>query len=302
MANASAELAAYAAANYTLIQLSDRQAKDVNKTAAEAWAFIQQSITACDKLGMQVLIDTYSPLTRECPAHPPSLSACDAHQGCAGPWNDIKGGFSQVVTNSPDYVGGWVDLNMSNSRDDVVAMEKKVTVPELQWMAAQVQHNPAVVGLLLTDDGADLSSEEIEMVAWMRDNTPELMPWANQCADGSEWLARAGVQFNVPEIYAIDDRLHLTPKRPKPKNATLMCAQQVAGYDNMRDRSDRWGLQSWPIYSKLTAPAKTRMPSTSNPWPCCADVEKAMSMSPNLLRFPKYSALAYGANQGPDGV
>ena len=67
MANASAQLAAYATANYTLIQLSDRQAKDVNKTAAEAWAFIQQSITACDKLGMQVLIDTYSPLTRECP-------------------------------------------------------------------------------------------------------------------------------------------------------------------------------------------------------------------------------------------
>ena len=87
-------------------------------------------------------------------------------------------------------------------------------------MARQVEHNEAVVGLLLTDDGADLSSEEIEMAAWMRKNTPTLMPWANQCADGSEWLARAGVQFNVPEIYPIDDRRPST-KRPKLPNATL---------------------------------------------------------------------------------
>jgi hypothetical protein len=65
-------------------------------------------------------------------------------------------------------------------------MEKKITLPELQWMAQQVRHNPAVVGLLLTDDGADLSSEEIAMAAWMRESTPELMPWANQCADGRE--------------------------------------------------------------------------------------------------------------------
>ena len=50
-----------------MIQLSDRQAKDVNKTAADAWSFVQESIEKCDRLGMQVLIDTYSPLTRELP-------------------------------------------------------------------------------------------------------------------------------------------------------------------------------------------------------------------------------------------
>ena len=64
-------------------------------------------------------------------------------------------------------------------------------------MARRV-HNEAVVGLLLTDDGADLS-EEIEIAAWMRENTPTLMPWANQCADGSEWLAQL-VQFSVPKF------------------------------------------------------------------------------------------------------
>ena len=50
-----------------MIQLSDRQAKDVNKTATDAWSFVQESIEKCDRLGMQVLIDTYSPLTRESP-------------------------------------------------------------------------------------------------------------------------------------------------------------------------------------------------------------------------------------------
>ena len=64
-ADAAKQLATYAAANYTVIQLSDRQAKDVNKTADDAWSFIQESIEKCDRLGMQVLIDTYSPLTRE---------------------------------------------------------------------------------------------------------------------------------------------------------------------------------------------------------------------------------------------
>lgn len=140
------QLAAYARANYTLIQLSDRQAMDCNHTAQEAWQFILESTAHCEKLGMQVLIDTYSPLTR--------------------PWNDIKGGYAQVVTNSPLYMGQWVDLNMSNTRSDTVAVEKKITLPELQWMALQVRRNPAVVGLLLTDDGADLSSEEIAMAAW----------------------------------------------------------------------------------------------------------------------------------------
>jgi hypothetical protein len=30
--------------------------------------------------------------------------------------------YAQVVSNSPDYVGGWVDLNMSNTRGDMAAI------------------------------------------------------------------------------------------------------------------------------------------------------------------------------------
>jgi hypothetical protein len=42
------------------------------------------------------------------------------------------------------------------------------------------------------DDGVDLHGNEIEEIQWMRENTPELYPWVNQCGDGSSWLARAG--------------------------------------------------------------------------------------------------------------
>ncbi len=38
----------------------------------------------------------------------------------------------QTVLTDSDYVGGWIDLNLSNTRDDEVAVEKKITLPELQ--------------------------------------------------------------------------------------------------------------------------------------------------------------------------
>jgi len=47
-----------------------------------------------------------------------------------------------------------------------------VTLPEIQWLATQVEGAASgVVGILITDDGVDLANNEIEEIQWMKKNT-----------------------------------------------------------------------------------------------------------------------------------
>jgi hypothetical protein len=82
--------------------------------------------------------------------------------------------------------------------------------------------------------GVDLARNEVEEIEWMRQNTPTLFPWVNQCGDGSEWLARAGTPYAVPEIYSVTGG--------PGKNATQMAQAQLAGYDAWIGKSQRFGL------------------------------------------------------------
>ena len=62
----------------------------------------------------------------------------------------------------------------------------------------------------------------------MVENTPGLLPWVNQCGDGSEWLARAGTPFLVPELYSVKG----------VGNATAMAQSQLASYDDWQDKGN----------------------------------------------------------------
>ena len=47
-----------------------------------------------------------------------------------------------------------------------------MTLPEIQWLATQVEAAASgVVGVLITDDGVDLANNEIEEIQWMKKNT-----------------------------------------------------------------------------------------------------------------------------------
>ena len=91
---------------------------------------------------------------------------------------------------------------------------------------------PGAAGILITDDGVDLAHNEIQEIEWMRKHTPTLFPWVNQCGDGTEWLARAGTPYAVPELYSVAGT---------SGNATAMAMAQLGGYDSWIGESQRFG-------------------------------------------------------------
>lgn len=130
-------------------QCSDRT--PTRPTFAESWAFVVQGINVSAELGLRVVMDTYGPLART--------------------YAGVNGGIFQraagVWINTSEYGGGpsgW----------------KKITPPELQWLAPTLRQWPHVVGILISDDTVDLAKQEIDMIAWMRANASDLMPIVNQ--------------------------------------------------------------------------------------------------------------------------
>jgi hypothetical protein len=126
----------------------------------------------------------------------------------------------------------------------------------------------SVVGILITDDGVDLAANEVAEIEWMKKNTPGLWPWVNQCGDGSEWLARAGTPYLVPELYSV--------KGPGG-NATQMCQGQLSGYDSWGAKGSRFNLTLFPLIN-VGDGGDTGLVRTNS-----------------LTRFQAYSALAYGS-------
>ena len=124
------------------------------------------------------------------------------------------------------------------------------------------------VGLLVTDDGVDLKHNEIEEIQWMRENTPELFPWVNQCGDGSEWLARAGTPYAVPELYSV--------KGPTG-NASSMASSLLGTFDDWSSKSRRYDLKFWPLINVGDGG------------------DTGFVRSKSLVRFSAYSSLAFNA-------
>ena len=147
-------------------------------------------------------------------------------------------------------------------------------------MAPRLAKLPSVVGLLITDDGVDLAANEVAEIEWMRTHTPELWPWVNQCGDGTDWLARAGTPYAVPELYAVPGR---------PLNASEVvkaAAAQLGGYDHWLSESERFGLLHFPLNIGDGG-------------------DTGLVRSTSLVRFQAYAALAYGAkglNRGTAGA
>ena len=160
------ELDAYAKANFTMVMVSDRnnrldaQNRTLNCDASDpsrGWQasldYLDEQVTQVEKRGMQSIFDTYRCL----------------------PWGGAanSGGASQGG-------GGWV----SQKHGVFVASNHKITLPEVKYLAQRMRNRTSCVGLLITDDGVDLHENELAEVEWMRQNTPELYPWVNQCGDG----------------------------------------------------------------------------------------------------------------------
>ena len=248
------ELQWYAEAGFTIVQLSDRTA--AHATFGESWAFLQRQLRQSAELGLQVFMDTYTPITR--------------------PWNDLFGGFYKGKANTfvnKTKLGG----------------NHRITLPELQWLAQEMRTNYShVVGLLITDDGTDLSLNEVEEAQWMVKHTPELIPWLNQCGGGSEWWARAGVPLEVPEIYYCQ----------LSGDAVGMARNQLGGYDEVRDESNRFGFVPWPLFNVGDASA----PEAAGDAAVASSVDVGAAVgsgfmrleSISLTRFQPYAALAHG--------
>ena len=86
-----------------------------------------------------------------------------------------------------------------------------------------------------------LSFLQIEEIEWMRANTPSLFPWVNQCGDGTEWVARAGSPYAVPELYSV---------KGTSGNAIAMAQAQLGSYESWLGKSQRFGLTLWPLVGK----------------------------------------------------
>ena len=158
--DAQKEFDAYADAGFTNVQVSDRGNARCTDDWLPSWNFIVKNIENAAARNLTVLIDTYR----------------------CKPWGGKFGGDSQGPTNA------YIKANSNH----------KITLPEVQWLAPRLLPYKNVVGLLITDDGVDLARNEIEEIEWMLANTPSLFPWVNQCGDGSEWIARAGTPYAVP--------------------------------------------------------------------------------------------------------
>jgi hypothetical protein len=203
----SDEFLAYAAAGFNNAMVSDRGSEHCDNANSSAdwrasWAQIQAQIALCHSHNITALVDSYRCL----PWGPPTNIGGDA-QGSAG-------GFTPARPNH------------------------KITLPEVQWLATELTKLPGAAGILITDDGVDLAHNEIQEIEWMRANTPSLFPWVNQCGDGSEWLARAGTPFAVPELYSVTGTVN---------NATTMAQAQLGQYESWIGKSQRFGLAHWPL-------------------------------------------------------
>lgn len=232
------EFQSYVQANFNMVMVSDRGHDRCNNSNSSAdwrasWTFIKNQIAAANEHNMTSLVDSY----RCIPWGPPSNIGGDA-QGPTNTW-------------------GRPDDN------------HKITLPETQWLAKQLVNIPGAAGLLITDDGVDLALNEVNEIEWMRAHTPTIFPWVNQCGDGSEWLARAGTPFAVPELYSVTGG--------PGKNATRMAQAQLAGYAAWIGKSQRFGLTHWPLVGIGDG----------------GDVPNLHSES--LVRFQAYAAVAFGA-------
>ena len=233
---AKIEFEAYAAAGFTNVQVSDRGSARCTDDWTKSWNYIVQNIKNAAAANMTVLIDTYR----------------------CKPWggSDNEGGDAQGPTN------GYVKPGFNH----------KITLPEVKWLAPRLLQYENVVGLLITDDGVDLARNEIEEIEWMIDNTPSLFPWVNQCGDGSEWIARAGTPYAVPELYSVNIKTTGTDAQ-----AEAQCANQISGYDSWYAKGARFGLKLFPLINVGDGG------------------DTGTVRSDSLVRFQGYSALAYGS-------
>jgi hypothetical protein len=236
------EYEAYVNANFNVVQVSDRSSRCHAEADWQAsWARIQRQFDRAEAHGMQSLVDTYR---------------------CT-PWGGPRnfGGYSfnpLDVALPAGYPGYPIH---------------KVTLPEIQWLAKQVHPRTSVVGLLITDDGAELAANAMAEIEWMKTNTPEILPWVNQVSDASEWLNREGVPIAIPELYNVGG----VSLSGHVGNATLMCQQQLQAYQQWTMKSNRFNLSFWPIINIGDGGGTGNV------------------QAPNLVRFQAYSALAYGA-------
>ena len=201
------ELDAYAAANFNVAQVSDRDSPHRFLSFNESWAFLTLGVRGAAARGLQVSLDPYGPITR--------------------PYAGLAGG-----------VFAW---GAGSVYADAAAYTKKLTPPELEWLIPVVRDDPdfaSVSCILVSDDAVDLTSEELEMTARIAEALPDVIPFVNQCGNGKIWVARSGSPVLSPELYGMTD---------PTQDVVASSIGQAGMYDNERAQNSRWKLWFWPM-------------------------------------------------------
>lgn len=202
-----AELDAYAAANFNIAQVSDRDLPHRYLSFNESWAFVTRGVLAAAKRGLQVSLDPYGPINR--------------------PYAGIDGG---MFSNGAGGVYG-----------EAASYTKKLTPPELEWLIPVVRDDPdfaSVSSILVSDDAVDLTSEQLEMAGRIAQALPDVIPLMNQCGNGKIWVARSGSPVLSPELYAMMD---------PTQDVVASSIAQAGMYDNECAQNARWRLLYWPM-------------------------------------------------------
>ncbi len=134
---------------------------------------------------------------------------------------------------------------------------------ELEWLHARIGDHPALVGYMLGDDQGVMSEQLQGTTAFLKERAPHLIPWVCgwvTCED----LAAHGNPFANWQIYPT---LYNTGE-----TAQVQCRMYCDAFERLRSECEKHGTVPWPMFNADGA-----------------------DVSDSTLRFPIYSALAYGA-------
>jgi hypothetical protein len=137
------------------------------------------------------------------------------------------------------------------------------SLAELEWLHARVGSHPALAGYMLGDDQGQMSEQLIETTGFLSDHAPDLIPWVCGWVQARD-LADHGNPFVnwqiYPTLYSTGD------------TAEVQCRMYCDSFENLRTQCEQTGTVPWPMVNADGA-----------------------DVSDSTLRFPLYSALAYGA-------
>jgi hypothetical protein len=135
---------------------------------------------------------------------------------------------------------------------------------QFQWLYDRFGSHPATIGFLLADDQSVLTPDLVEMTAFLRNHTPQLMPWICQNAFRPDALAEHDNPISSFQTYPT--------LYQREKDAPAQMQVQCDSYNIIAKACLEHDLVMWPMLD------------------VCGDC------SDSLVRFQVYASAAYGSD------